>query len=325
VCQPITIVATSASGVALSVDANNVYFALGASLYSCPLTGGCGTGHLLSTLPGVTAGVSDTIADVSLVAAPVSSAYGANLYALYYADDAADDEQVKYAVFAKSTGTLTAQYVLTSGVGGSTVGAMALDATNGWVYYLVSPQPYKMKPDTTQPSTLLPFTASANLTSSNWAPTADGSGNVYFAFLAGMDKGVYYCGSGTCPTPAGNAELPAMTNPQGTYWDGAHIWAADAAGTLYKCPAATSCSATTGAFATSLTAPTSVVADAAYVYWSSPSAGQILRCPVSGCGGTPSPYVTGVFGINGTTASPLLQDSVAVYWADNTGIRRVAK
>jgi hypothetical protein len=188
-----------------------------------------------------------------------------------------------------------------------------------------------MKPDTTQSSALLPFTVTANLTSSNWAPTVDGSGNLYFAFLAGMDKGVYYCAmSGTCPPPAGNTELPALANPQGTYWDGTNLWATDfgtgtgAVGALYKCAPGTNCSGT-AAFATSLSTPTSVVADASYVYWSSTSVGQILRCPASGPCGSPSLFVSSASGINGTTASPLLQDSVAVYWADSTGIRRVAK
>ncbi len=47
---------------------------------------------------------------------------------------------------------------------------------------------------------------------------------------------------------------------------------------------------------------------------------EIMRCPVAGCAGNPTTYVTGLTGV-----TALVQDATAIYWTDTVGIRKVAK
>lgn len=318
-CQPVTLVAgTSLSGASVVLDATNVYYNNGAGIYSCPLSGNCGSGTLMYTLPGVPGGVNDVVLYVNLLAPPASSTYGGSIYVSYEADDNADDENFMWAQIPKASPSTAKATLLQAGGGNS--GGLGFDAVGGWVYYTNGVLD-RMKPDTTQGTTV---SASPSSTPTGWAPVVDSGGNVYF----GLSSGVYFCNAtGTCPTP--QAELPSLIYVQGIYTDGTAIWVTDlgtgsGAGLIYKCAAAMGCSGSSP-FASNLVAPNSIVADSRNVYWSSSSSGKILYCPVAGCGASPAVLVSSAPGIASNPSSPIVQDANFIYWADSVGIRKVAK
>ena len=72
-------------------------------------------------------------------------------------------------------------------------------------------------------------------------------------------------------------------------------------------------------------APTSIVADASFVYFTTPTTGTVLRMPNTGSPATPAPFATQQPGATG-----LAQDATSVYWIIETGaggntVMRLAK
>jgi hypothetical protein len=65
--------------------------------------------------------------------------------------------------------------------------------------------------------------------------------------------------------------------------------------------------------------PWAIAVDNSGVYWTNVNDNTLVMCPQSGCGSN-SPAVIATGGITSVAL-----DSTAIYWVDNTNIRKVAK
>jgi hypothetical protein len=293
----------------LVVDSTNVYWATtGQQILSCPIGGGCGTGKVVHTSPN---------GNIYGLATPApTSPYNGFLYIATSNTGGAYLETVN-----KSTLVATSTLVnLASPVG------LAFDSVNSWVYIADQGDGSnngslaRVKPDGTQFGTVLG--SLANYPSYPQNPAVDGT-DVYVSVSAASGN-VYFC-SLTTGCGASDVALSALAYPRGLFSDGTNLWStAPSAGTntgaVYKCPVGTNCGTPTP-IAAGQGIPMGIVADATHVYWMNSGSGQIMRCPVAGCGGNPTAYVSGLSG----TLYPLAQDANAVYWLDSAGLRKVAK
>jgi hypothetical protein len=146
------------------------------------------------------------------------------------------------------------------------------------------------------------------------------SQNLYVPDL--KNNRVLYCplSSSSCsPGTAMNVTLPTFA-----YSDGAFLWVAatgsgSSMGTISKCMVGSNCGGSPTTIGAGQSNPESIVTDDSYVYWTNLNSGQVIRCAIGGCQGTPTilANVSGPHDIAG--------DATAIYWADNDGIKKLAK
>jgi hypothetical protein len=117
-----------------------------------------------------------------------------------------------------------------------------------------------------------------------------------------------------------------VTRPQSVYSDGTYVWvaalgASPTAGTISRCKVNTNCAASPDPIAAGQPDPLGIVADHDYVYWttSASTGGQLVRCAVTGCSGSPTPLA------NASSPQVVVVDDAAVYWSDTSGIKKLAK
>jgi hypothetical protein len=311
ICQPITLVSTSADGSRIVVDADDVYWEPGSQVVSCPIGGGCGTGTVVYSAPQG--------ASIYGLAMPSSSSYDGFLY--IGMDMTTDDGLSAYLVQVTKSTLATQVTNLFDDI--TAPDDLVFDSVNSWLYMADdgdgSGNPStggsldRFKPDGSQFAILLggldgPSVRSLAIDSSYVYVSTYGTGDVYFCPLTGTCLGSHVA--------LGGLGIGA----EGVYSDGTHLWATSLAGdAVYECGAGQACGTPTP-FSSGQTSPHSVVADASYVYWANGT--QLMRCPVSGCVGNLTVYVSGISSAGGWQ---LAQDASAVYWADDLGVRKVAK
>ncbi len=305
-CQPVTLVADTKTWVDMAVDANNVYWDEDTGpVVSCSING-CASPATIYTPPA-------SAFSYGLVAPPAP--YSQNVYSMI----SNPDTGVWLTQIPKSGMAATSPLLNLYSAGG-----LAFDPVNAWVYTVDSGSGtedlVRTKPDGSQLTYVLSnikpnfgATFYLGIDSTNVYVPDSGNGRIVYCPLTGS------CGSGY-------VAMSGLTYPRAVYSDGTSIWvaasgASAAAGSISKCTVGTNCGAPTP-FASGQNAPWAVVADSNYVYWTnSATSGQLMRCPVAGCGsGGPTVWVTG---LNGPYA--MTQDANAVYFLDSIGLRKVMK
>jgi hypothetical protein len=298
------------------VDSRNIYWGQGQSVYACPITGGCGAGTKIYTLPN--AGAQQLL---GLAAPPASSSpYAGYVFVLYSnGNDTDSDYLVPLNLPSGSTtwagnpevaSTNQSYGLVFDGVNNNLFSLSYCCASN----YLVRMGANGMG-----------STGIGNLSSSYGYVGVD-STNVYAADPAHSQ--VVYCPlTGTCSTGTVAMTVPS---PWSVFSDGTYVWAtargtADAGasgGIVARCTVGINCGTSYTAMATGQTFPWNVVADKNYVYWTNSAAspqGAVMRCPVAGCGSGPTVM------LSVSNPQVLLQDASAIYFASDAGIQKIAK
>lgn len=300
VCQPVTLVSSSdVYGGYVATDGSNVYWTTPSQLLSCSVGGGCGTGTVVYTAPSGWR--------VYGVALPSSSSPD-SASAYVGANDEADE--VSYLVQVTKATLATKAMPLPSSI--TEPSNLVFDSVDSRVYLANPGNLARVAPDGTQASVVLESVAFQL----GVQTLAVDSMHVYAA-AAGTDD-VYACPLiGTCG-PANLAMTGLGAGLMGAYSDGNYLWAAGSSA-IYRCATDMTC-ATPTPFASGQSGPQSIVADASHVYWADGT--DIKRCSVGGCVGSPTVYVSG---INPGETWDLAQDTVAIYWLDQTGVHKIAK
>ncbi len=237
------------------------------------------------------------------LALPSSSTYGGFVYAGFNVDYV----NVTPYLVQVTKSSLAAKVITLPSL--SNPADLAFDSANAWLY-VADPGNgtlARFKPDGTQASVVLgsllnPVSLAVDSASVYVADPS--SGNVSFCPLTGS------CGAGRL---AVTAQVAA-----GIYSDGTYFWSAGTSA-VYRCGAGEAWG-TLAPFAAGQSGPQSLVADENNVYWT--DGADIKRCPVSGCAGTPTVFVSG---INPADTWGLAQDTHAIYWRDQTGVHKIAK
>jgi hypothetical protein len=311
VCQPVTLAATPNSAYYIAIDTNNVYWtgssSTGGGVYGCPKAGGCGAGTPLYAMDGHLV--------FGLAAPSPSSAYANDLYGS--AVNSGVDNYFLQITKSPPGGTsiLGSPYTPLDA---------AFDNAGSWVYIVDQDGPSsppaggldRIKPDGSQFSRFL---------SGGLSPGADAlmgidGQNVYVADT--YNNRVIYCPLSGSSCVMGTVML--VTAPNAAYSDGSNVWVAagkygSSTGTISKCPVSTNCGGSATTIAAGQGLPWAVVADASNVYWTNRSGGQVSRCAVGGCGGSPTVLATVA------APGPIVADATALYWADADGIKKLAK
>jgi len=300
VCQPVTLVSSSDDqyGGRLAVDATTVYWTTTTQVLSCPLAGNCGTGVVMYTAP-----LSSQVYGLALP--PSTSTYGGFVYAGFNVHHL---NVTPYLVQVTKSSLAAKVIALPSTIGNPA--DLAFDPVNAWLYVADAGNGTlaRFAPDGTQASVVLGSLRNPVSLAVDSADVyvGDPNGTVSFCPLTGS------CGAG------GPALTGLGTDSAAVYSDGTHLWAAGQSA-VYRCGAAQICGAP-AAFAGGQSGPQSIVADASDVYWADGT--SIKRCPITGCPGLPTDYVSG---INPADTWGLAQDVFAIYWRDQTGVHKIAK
>jgi hypothetical protein len=298
-CQPIALAGVQNAGPYIAVDTSSVYWSNDA-LYSCPLGGGCGSGNVIYPQPN---GVYQMVATSQYV------------YMMTSAGEAGGD---LVQLGPKPSLGVNASSILLTPEMQNIYGLQDLVLASGQnVFYTYQPSTgtvYRMQSDGSQ------ITAVMETAPGSEAYIGIDSANVYTP-----DSGnsrVIYCDLGDICTTNPRVALSGISGPSSVYSDGTNLWVTGTS-SIWKCPVGTNCG-TPAAFAANQATPWQAIADATYVYWTNEGAtansGELMRCPVSGCGGSPTVWVSG---LNSPTA--LTQDGSAVYFVDGSGIYKAAK
>ena len=142
--------------------------------------------------------------------------------------------------------------------------------------------------------------------------------NASDVFWSELPHTVFRCPAQGCTTPQA---VFVGTGPSlgGVVVNGDSIFFTEQAGDkVYRCPLASGCGADGGmsnlvVLATNQSNPGAIGVNSTAVFWSD-SAGRIMKCPLTGCGGTPAQI--GV----GSPAASLVVDEQFVYWTAQIGL-----
>lgn len=299
-CQPVKLTGT-AQPISLILDGTTLYW----TVNEAAADGGT-NGMILSM--ATTGGLSST---VNIGSGHTYGAIGASATNLYFGDQTAGGVLSIQKQVAGGAPTVLVQNVIPGSIA---VQESTASPTGGVVYF-------------------------GNSGSVNWVtlPVAGGlndSMDLPSSQVAIDGKNVYAVGpraAGACPLGTSCTDLYTMvanglTQGQGIFSDGTNVWISDqgatsATGSIYKCPTSGCSGYPPTPFVSGQNHPFAVVADANYVYWTeSYAGGPIMRCNVSGCGKSPT-----AIGYAAGTPTALVQDTIALYWAETSQISKLAK
>jgi hypothetical protein len=149
-----------------------------------------------------------------------------------------------------------------------------------------------------------------------WAHGSPYTGTVSTCATAG-------CGSGPTVLATGQGGPLALTaDDEHVYWadtyqDGGPIWECAGAGTIVQC-AKSDCQDTRIVLASGRVRPSGIATDGTSVYWRD-GTGDVYRCAVGGCGGSPT-LVANAAWSNGEFDQPIAVAGARVYWAQQGAV-----
>ena len=299
-CQPFVIAPVPSTAFALTVDANNVYYATyaGGTLYSCPKTG-CTTPTPLTT------GLND----------PNAILYDAASNDIFIADT--DNN----AVEAYTTlGALVFRDVAPS----SHPTALGSDLT--YMYWAIPGGIVRSTRDgqtQAQIATSVPAQISSLAVDPTRATIYGGvlgdTGSILSASTSSTGTWTYFAGTQTVRQPN---TTQIVTQGSSVYWITQGSFASNYTdGGVYSCPATGCSSPTAVAGTTPLTQGTCIFTDSTCVHYV--SNGGFYRCPLGGCSGGPKLVASNVYPSGGASCA---QDATSFYLLETTGsLLRLAK